>query len=409
MKLLMCSLLMSCFSISSQARADVMTVPDLIRIGISKSQELEAKAFEGESLRSASERLRLGENPVLSIELGRRDHPTGSANQFRTAIIQPLGFGRAGLLGKAADFNSQIADFEGKSMALRLRAKLYEDTYRYMAADEKAQHAEERVARFREMKKFLGSRSFVSPQKKAEALIVAAKIQILQKEFLHLRAERDVLWESLNAYFNLEARPKIKTGWFQRTKVLTFDALWISAKDRHPEVQIWQARIHRAEAEGAAAAKEKWRGLAVTGFYSGESGTDTERIYGLGLALPLPVFDSGSQLVRSAELEKQAATAKASFERRAAERDLRSATIQYATAREAVLSLPFTSIPSLETAMRDADQGFRRGQVDLLTYIEAENQHSDSLAVIFDAQAEFAHELANLSFMTADPDLLEER
>lgn len=96
------------------------------------------------------------------------------------------------------------------------------------------------------------------------------------------------------------------------------------------------------------------------------------------------------------------------FTRAKAEADLRSALIRYTAARDAVIEIPISSLKPLENSMRAADQGFRRGQVDLLTYIEAENQHSDGIAVVFDAQAELAHELAELSLLSADAGLLEE-
>jgi outer membrane protein TolC len=409
MRLLLATLVTSAMFLGSRATADVMTVSDLVRIALAKSQEVQGKVFETDALKSTAERMKLGENPTLSLEIANREHSLGRAQGLRASLVQPLGLGRAGVQGRAADLRAEISEFEGQTLGLKLHAQLYEDIYRYMAADEKAKHAEERVVRFQNIKRFLGSRSFVSPQKKAEALIVAAKIQILNKEFLHLRAERDVLWETLNAFVGLKERPEIKASWFRGSRKFDFESMWKSAQTKFPGLQVAQLKTRQAEAESEAAKKEKWRGVAVSGFFSGESGPESEKIYGLGLAIPLPVFDSGSALVRSRELEKKAANTRAAFALRSAERDLRSALIHYATARDAVVALPFSSIPSLESSMKEADLGFRRGQVDLLTYIEAENQHSDSLAVIFDAQAEFARELAVLSYMTADVELLEEK
>lgn len=405
LSLVMCGLVF----FSMGARAEVTTVSDLVKLGLTRSLEREAKVSDTQALKSVAARSRLSENPIVSLEVANREKQGGSARQLRAAVTQPLGLGRFSALGEVADLNTKVGEFELQSLSLGLQSQLYRDIYRFLAADEKTQHAEERVSRFREIKNFLGSRSFASPQKKAEAMIVAGKIQILQKEFLHLRAERDGLWESINTYLGLTDRPKIKTGWFRGEKTIEFGPLWETVRAVSPQLKIRETLVERATAEGVVAHREKWRGAAVSGYYSGETGFDTEKIYGVGLALPLPVFDTGATAVKVAELEKNSATNRAAFELRKIEAELRSAVLRYGSAREAVLALPIASIRGLETTMRTTDQGFRKGQVDLLTYIEAENQHSDGLAVIFDAQAEYAQELAILSSMTADLSLLEEK
>jgi hypothetical protein len=62
----------------------------------------------------------------------------------------------------------------------------------------------------------------------------------------------------------------------------------------------------------------------------------------------------------------------------------------------------------MEKSMSITDQGFRKGQVDLLTYIEADSQHSDGLEAIFAAQTEYVSYLSTLLAMVGDSTIPEE-
>lgn len=241
------------FLFSVQAYSEVTTVSDLVRMGLSRSLELQSKTTELSSSQQRASQVRLGDNPLVSIEVGNREKDGGGARQLKASVVQPLGLGRASAAGVVADYGARVSEAEKFAVSLALQSKLYADLYRFLAADEKAHHAEERVARFKEIKKFLSSRTFASPQKKTEALIVEGKIQILQKLFLHLRAERDVLWESLNTYFNLSERPKVNVSWFRAPRTLQWAPLLAQAQTQSPAFKISAASIARADAESILA------------------------------------------------------------------------------------------------------------------------------------------------------------
>ena len=55
---------------------------------------------------------------------------------------------------------------------------------------------------------------------------------------------------------------------------------------------------------------------------------------------------------------------------------------------------------------REAEEGFRKGQLDLLTFLEADGSAAETYARALDAQAELAAKAAELLSLTADRDAL---
>lgn len=394
--------------IFSEAIAQEKSVNELIELGLSHAKEIEAKNLEVRALDKLSISAGSWENPSLSLDLGSRDQMGGAAKQTRINISQPIGIGQYKLRGEAANLSAQIGRFETAVLSISLRFKLYNGLFAYIVADEKLRHAEERINRFKDVQGFLRSRTFASPQKRAEASIVSEKIQVLQKDFLHLRSQRNILWEELNLFLVLSDRPHIRNPWFAKGLDFDFETLWRKLESQNPEFKIRHLSLERAEKEIGLAQKERWKGIFVSGSYSSETGYQPEQTYGLGVTFPLPMLNSGSSNVQASELRKSAAVTKFSFEEATDKKNLRTALINYQSARETIRVLPLNSIRIQEASMKVTDQGFRKSQVDLLTYIEADNQHSEGLNAIFDAQAEFAQALSQLLSLTAETQIPEE-
>ncbi len=389
-------------SVGNSAWGNERSLTELVEIGLSKSKEIETKTFEVNALDKQSSNARSWENPIFGFEVGNRDQIGGTAQQKRFSLFQPIGLGRNGLKGEIAEINSQVGKLESLSQRSQLRFRLYSQLFTYAVAYEKAHHAEERVSRFKEVQGFLRSRLFASPQKKAEATIVTGKLQVLSKEFLQLRAQRDVLWEDLKLYLGLSEEPMIKVPWFKNGVTFDFDSLWNKVESQNPEIKARNFSLEKAEKEISLTRREKWTGFGLTGTYTNETGFQPEQTYGVGVTIPIPVFNSGSAMVSAAEMQRKASESRASFENESLKKTLRTTLINYNSAKEVIQALPISTVKQLEESMKVTDQGFRKGQVDLLTYIEADNQHADGIAAVYDAQAEFAHQLSELSVLTAE-------
>lgn len=392
-------LIMQFFSV---AQAQEKSVTDLVDIGLSRAKDVEAANFDAKALEKFSEQAGAWQNPQLELGVGKRDQVGGTARQTTVGLSQPIGLSRFGLRGDVATLAARIGRAEADGASINLRTKLFSGLYAYLASDEKTHHAQERLRRFQEVQTFLKSRTFASPQKRAEANIVSGKIQVLQKEFLHLKSERDELWEDLNLYLGLAEKPIVKSPWFKKGPSYDFESLWSKVESKSPELKISRLNLEKTAKSAELARTERWPALTLSGFYTGETGFQPEKTYGVGIAFPIPIFNTGASTAQSADLQKRASQSRSAFEEQRLKKVLRTSLIHYQATQEAIRMVSIDSINSLENAMKVTDQGFRKSQVDLLTYIEADDQHSAGLSAIYDAQSEFASELSEILALTGE-------
>ena len=86
--------------------------------------------------------------------------------------------------------------------------------------------------------------------------------------------------------------------------------------------------------------------------------------------------------------------------------ELSRALVEYEAARQIVLKYPPEMLAGLETQLQDAEEGFRKGQVDLLTFLELDGSAAETFGRAQDAQTELASKAAELLSVTADRDAL---
>jgi len=152
-----------------------------------------------------------------------------------------------------------------------------------------------------------------------------------------------------------------------------------------------QARVLQMQDEVSLAKAERWSGLTLSADYSKGEGADPEKVYGLGLSFPIPILNFNSNAIQAASKQVQAEQHRQVWMSQKVAQEIKSALQYYNAAKLSIQQLNIADLPKYEKEMRSVDQHFKKGQVDLLTYIEADAEHFESLNAILQAQVEFIH------------------
>ncbi|MBY0451895.1 MAG: TolC family protein [Bdellovibrionaceae bacterium] len=212
--------------------------------------------------------------------------------------------------------------------------------------------------------------------------------------------EKEILWAELNSYLKLGAEPEIASEWYVNAPKVELAALLENLEADNFEIQNQKMRLSQTQNQLELAKIDSWPGVTVGASYSDGTGFSPERIYGLGISLPLPVFNSNSLARSSIKSKSQAETEKLNYVSEQTRREITEAYSKYQLAQKTVASLPIQKIAEFEKSIRAIDQDFKRGQVDLITYLEAENQHNESLSAIYEAQTDLVRSLTDLQVLT---------
>ena len=280
--------------------------------------------------------------------------------------------------------------------------------YEYAANRRKAAFAEKRRKRFEVIESYLSGRVFPTPQRKAESRIVHNHVKNVAADAIQSEAGYKKSLANLKAYAPLGSGvpPEIEVPWLSGTRSLDGKSWLETALANNPGLRIQRLAVQGAGLESALASREGLPDAAVVASYEQSKAAETEKNYGLGLSLAFPSWNRNRSGIKSAEMKRSAEERQLGYEEQKLRAELAKALIEYEAARKTVLQYPQETLTELEAQLQDADEGFRKGQLDLLTFLELDDSASETFGRAFDAQAELAAKAAELLAVTADKDAL---
>ena len=161
---------------------------------------------------------------------------------------------------------------------------------------------------------------------------------------------------------------------------------------RNPGLMVQAAEVARAELNVQSIRRSRLPDFTVG---PNVEYVRDEQIYGLGVSLPLPLWDRKSGEVATASAEYEQAVAELDRLRQEILRDVSTASQDLAAAKESLSYFTPQFRGKLKTALDDASQSYANGRTTLLiyletqrTYFQTQTDYFETLRALYDAQAE---------------------
>lgn len=394
--------------ISVPSRGDTgktFDVPELVTLALKRSELLTAQEKTVEASRFAKDQATAWQNPSLSFSAGNKSSLGKNGLAYDAGITQPFYFpGKQKTAGDIAGVQEKLAGLGLTEARLFIRYSIIRLSYQYAVADELSRHIEERVTRFKVIKKYLASRSFPSPKKRMEKHVVEMKLDLLSKNLNEVRAGRDIIWAKLNLFLGLQGPVAIRAPWFTRGEAIAWEGLLARVESGNIDLKKQALVLERTKAETRLARSLTYPDFSLSILYREDRIPDVERFVGAGITFNLPLWNRNRSGVKSMEAAVEAEKAKVSFARREAEQSLITSFIEYEIARKNLASLPISMIDKVHTRLADADDSFNKGFIDLVTYGEVESQAFETHLAVLGAQFEFVDKYAALQILQGRED-----
>jgi outer membrane protein TolC len=321
--------------------------------------------------------------PGLSVEVsgGRRTDESTSGPLFEAAFAQSLP------IGKKLNLRGQLFDLESESWQTRrsvteasITFDVVQYSFEYAIHRRLSNLVQKRQERFALIKSYLEGRVFASPQKKAERNIVQNRLKSLFVDAIRSESATRASFEKLRPYLSLEPGryPDILVPWFSGTKHMDQNELIQKALASSPELHLKELSIKSAEIEKTLATRNRWPDPKVLGSYEEANASNREQNTRLGLGLDFPVWSRTRSGIKSAESKLKAEQALRDYEQWQIKIQLPRAVAEYEASRRIVQEYPQSLRDDLEAQLRETEQGFRRGQTDLLTFLELESSTAET-------------------------------
>lgn len=393
------------FLAGSSARAE-SSVPlqQLLKTSVEQSLTVQSQELDAASQKSLVGASDAWANPQILLDTQRGDDNMGdSINNYRVTLLQPLSLPWGlRLKKKIAQSQLAISQHHAEDQALATQVSMMKAIFEYSAKTQVLKALQEREKRFQVIQKYISTRKYLSPQKSAEALIVANKVAVIQKDIAVAKSHLQHLWNKMNVLLKWSQRESFPEYKVALPVQLRREDLLGKIESQNHDIELASLEYELAERNHKFESWQKWPDISLAASQVKGRAGNPEDNYSLGVNISIPIFNLNRHKTKSAEFRVQSSSKKQQFVKQEVLLSFEEAYEHYKVLREFFSEYSSSKLPKLQKDMDAVTQGFKRGQVDLLTYFEADSSVFERIQQSWTLQSEYVNAVADLSFLTGE-------
>lgn len=167
-----------------------------------------------------------------------------------------------------------------------------------------------------------------------------------------------------------------------------------------------RSRVIELEQQGLKidlARNERFPSFTIRPFYSQENASEREQTAGLGVSVPLPLWNRNKGNIDAAQARHEQAQVSLTVTQRAIEKQLLESLGSYAIDQKEIDRWRPDLLDQLEEAAELADRHYRLGSVAISTYVEMQDKYLEAMETVLDIQAEALQTLQTIERLTGVP------
>jgi outer membrane protein, heavy metal efflux system len=347
-------------------------------------------------------------NPELTTEAGYKNSRENSGGASGDGAMLALSFsqtfeypGRISLRKAIANHDLILAELHLEQFRLTLAARVRSLAYAMTSARERTKTVEEVASRTEALNDVLKQRPLAGVAPQLEAQIISANLITFQRQERESALAEKTIAAELNqlcgrtadAALSVNANPIVFTA-------VSLPSLVNASRSNAFDIRIRQAELARQGFKVALSKNERFPTIAVGPFYSLENAIDREQRIGLGISLPLPLWDRNVGNIESSKARQQQAQASLALAEREVERRVTQNAATLEAKRAEIETWKSGALAKLREATELADRNYRLGAVPLTTYVEIQKQYLEAISAFNDAQKDALEAAQTLEILT---------
>jgi cobalt-zinc-cadmium efflux system outer membrane protein len=383
------------------------TIEALVVEALENNPEL--KFYEAEIKTATAGRKAAGSlaNPELSAGVGRKTVRGGGLGAegiaWSASVMQPFEWpGRIGLRKAIANHDLELAQVGYKRFKTALAGRVRTLAFTLFAAQEKSHAAQEVAERFRDLREVLVQRDPAGLTPLLETRVIeATELNAQRRASAAALATQSALLE-LNQLRGSEpgARLSVSRTQIHFRELPKQDALIASARTNNFELRLREVELAQQGFRVELTKNERYPTISVGPTFSEERAGDRERIIGIGISLPLPLWNRNQSHIQSAVARQTQAEVSLLVAERELQRKVIEASMSYETKRGEMAKWRPDAVQHFQEAAELADRHYRLGAVPVSTYVELQKQYLDAVEGLLDTKREALEAAIQLEVLT---------
>jgi len=388
------------------------TLDGLVAEALEKNPELKFYDAEITAAKAGRKTAGLFANPEVSGGVGQKRVTGGGLSAegvaWSVSVVQPFEWpGRIGLRKAIANHDIELAHLGYERFRIALAGRVRTLAYGLFAAQEKSAAATEVAERFKALREVLVQRdpagltplletrvieaTELNAQRKASEAALATQAALLELNQLRGVSPDTRLTIS---QANLSFRPPPQ----DRSALITL------ALTNNFELKVRAVELAQQGFRVDLAKNERFPSISVGPTFSQEkAGNDREHIIGLGISLPLPLWNRNKGSIEAAVARQMQAEVSLNVTEREIQRKVIEAALTYETKLREMAKWRPDSVQHFKEAAEVADRHYRLGAVPISTYVELQKQYLDAVEGLLDTKKEALEAAAQLELLTGLP------
>ena len=336
-------------------------------------------------------------NPEVSAEIGQKRVKDssgallGEGTAWAVSVNQTFEYpGRLALRKAIANRDVQLAELGFAQFKLALASRVRTLGYSLFSAQEKLAASREVAERFQALTEVLVQRDPAGVTPVLETRIIEASTITLQRQASEasLAAQAALLelnqlrGQSPGAVVNL-GEPQLD---FRASPELV--ALLEAARTNAFELRLRQTELEQQGFKVSLAKNERFPGVTVGPFISQDKAADTERTIGVGISLPLPLWNRNAGNIETAKARELQAQTSLRLTQRDVERRVTESALALQTKLGEMAKWQADAPQKFRAAAELADRHYRLGAVPVATYVELQKQYLEAIGAMLDTKSE---------------------
>lgn len=386
------------------------TLDALVAEALEKNPELKFYDAEIIAAKAGSKTAGLFANPELNGGVGKKTVRGGGLSAegvaWSVSVVQPFEWpGRMGLRKAIANRDVELAQLGYERFKIALAGRVRTLAYGLFAAQEKAAVAREVAERFQALREVLVQRDPAGLTPLLETRVIEATELTMQRKASEATLSTQAALLELNQLRGVapDARLSIGQSHLAFRPAEEFDTLLARARTNNFELRVRTVELTQQGFRVDLAKNGRYPAISVGPSYSEERAGDRERIIGVGISVPLPLWNRNSGNIETAMARQMQAEVSMAVVQREVERKVVETALTYKTKLAEIGKWRPDSVEHFREAAELADRHYRLGSVPIATYVELQKQYLEAVESLLDTKKEALEAAAQLELLTGLP------
>lgn len=385
-----------------------VSLETLVAEALERNPELKFYEAEIAAARAGRRSASLPANPELGGSVGQKTVRGGGVSDegvaWSVSVMQPFEWpGRIGLRKAIANHDLDLAQLGYERFKAALAARVRTLAYGLFAAQEKSAAATEVADRFRALREVLVQRDPAGLTPLLETRVIeATELNAQRKASEALLATQSALLE-LNQLRGAAPDTRLSVSQVRLAFRPPEDqaVLVALARTNNFELRVRAVELAQQSFRVELAKNERYPSLSVGPSVSQErAGDERERIIGVGVSLPLPLWNRNRGHIETAAARQTQAEVSLHLAGREIHRQVIEAALTYETKRREMARWRPDSAQHFKEAAELADRHYRLGAVPIATYVELQKQYLEAVEGLLDTKKEALESAQQLELLT---------